>query len=689
MNPSSEKDEKSEPILNNEKEEDKGLLIENPEKRTKAQIIASNKEDKDSISKRKFPVKEKEKEDPILVAKRRQTIRDGILTLIGNEFHRIASGCIMVIFSLTTYLISYLRHYQTKKSITLQYTYFIGPVMSITMGLFTPTVGIIENKLGLKLALILGSILHIWSVIILYLSKNYYIDLFAFFINSIGSSMAALLSRNLMGYFFHIRGKLTGILSVVSSFVSSGYNIIGEKWIVNPNSEEAVVDRSYYSVEVCQNLLTYFKFCLFVISIGTLLTVIFIVPYDKKKHIMLFAPKGFKGFDKSKMGKFDKSKMKQFDKKKIIRKEDIDQQKIGPIITDDEKSEKSGVKKIINEQVEEKKENENKEKENKKEENKEEENIKIDEIVKKENPKKDKKDKNKKDFSKTSSVPAFLVTNKDKLLFSSGIMENDENSEGNNNIKIPLQKKRSQSISYKELNTAAKFPLINVIPEMEVVAVARPNRGRRNKFNIRFIMKALKSRRVLFLFLMGLFSAPLGNFLMSTWRPIGIRKGVPTIYLQNIGTYRPFITCATTLIFSTLTDYVPFKYLYVLFSVLSSIIGVTFCFTFGNPILFTIIILLNNVVFTGKMAITGPHYMKVFGLKYYIEIGGVIGLSRVFMSPLCTVFIFLFETYIAAPEQQKPVSDTPYIILFVTSGLLNIISAILGMFEGEDLYNPE
>ena len=83
--------------------------------------------------------------------------------------------------------------------------------------------------------------------------------------------------------------------------------------------------------------------------------------------------------------------------------------------------------------------------------------------------------------------------------------------------------------------------------------------------------------------------------------------------------------------------------------------------------------------------------MKVFGLKYYIEIGGVIGLSRVFMSPLCTVFIFLFETYIAAPEDgQDPaqVSDMPYIILFVTTGLLNIVSAVLSLFETEELFQP-
>lgn len=250
----------------------------------------------------------------------------------------------------------------------------------------------------------------------------------------------------------------------------------------------------------------------------------------------------------------------------------------------------------------------------------------------------------------------------------------------------PSQKKRNRSISYKE-HSNMKFPLINIFPDMEVMAVA-PGKKPRNKFNIQLILKALKSRRVLFLFLMGLFSAPLGNFLMSTWRPIGIRKRIPTEYLQDIGTYRPFITCASSLIFSTLSDYCPFRYLYAFFSILSSIVGFTFCFTFGNPFFFSFIILLNSIVFTGKMSITGPHYMKVFGLKYYIEIGGVIGLIRVFMSPLCTVFIFLFETYIGAPE-GKQTSDTPYFILFISTGLLNLIAAFLSFFETEEEFIPE
>ena len=91
-----------------------------------------------------------ENEEPKITSRKKIALRDGILTLIGNEFHRIGFGCLMVIFNLTTYLMSYLRHYQKEKTITLQYTYFIGPVMSITMGLFTPTVGMLEHKLGLQ-----------------------------------------------------------------------------------------------------------------------------------------------------------------------------------------------------------------------------------------------------------------------------------------------------------------------------------------------------------------------------------------------------------------------------------------------------------------------------------------------------------------------------------------------------------
>ncbi len=633
------------------------VIEEKEEPKLKLSLKDEKKEDKLTLKNEK----EEQFEDPKFISKRKQTFKDGILTLIGNEFHRIGFGCLMVIHNLTTYLISYLRHYQDEKSITLQYSYFIGPVMSITMGLFTPCVGIIENKIGLKLSLVLGGILNLWSSVILYFSKNYYFDLFAFFISSLGSGLSVLLSRNLMGYFFHVRGKLSGILSVIGSLVSAGYNEIGEKWIVNPNSEEATVDKSYYTYDVSKNMLAFLRICWICIIVSTALTVIFIVPFDKKKHIQLFKPKRPKEFDKKKKNMKIKGKIKE---------EILQDDKIGPLIPEDEKIEEP------KEKMDEENDKELKEEER--------------DIVNELKPKGKRKNKKRKDeFSKTLSVPIFNISSKDKSLYSSNLIDNiskEINNEENKNY----QRKRSHSVTNTSL-MPSKALLLNLIPEIEVVSLPPLNKPTRKKFSLQLIKQALKSRRVLFLFLMGLFSSPLGNFLMSTWRPIGIRKGIPTIYLQNIGTYRPFITCGATLIFSTLSDYVPFRYMYFGFSILSTIIGVTFCFTFRSPGFFSFIILLNSIVFAGKMSITGPHYMKVFGLKYYIEIGGVIGLSRVFMSPLCTVFIFLFETYIAAPEDgQDPaqVSDMPYIILFVTTGLLNVVSAILSLFETEELYQP-
>ena len=636
-------------------------VIEEKEEKEEPKLKLSLKDEKKEDKLTLKNEKEEQFEDPKFISKRKQTFKDGILTLIGNEFHRIGFGCLMVIHNLTTYLISYLRHYQDEKSITLQYSYFIGPVMSITMGLFTPCVGIIENKIGLKLSLVLGGILNLWSSVILYFSKNYYFDLFAFFISSLGSGLSVLLSRNLMGYFFHVRGKLSGILSVIGSLVSAGYNEIGEKWIVNPNSEEATVDKSYYTYDVSKNMLAFLRICWICIIVSTALTVIFIVPFDKKKHIQLFKPKRPKEFDKKKKNMKIKGKMKE---------EILQDDKIGPLIPEDEKIEEP------KEKMDEENDKELKEEER--------------DIVNELKPKGKRKNKKRKDeFSKTLSVPIFNISSKDKSLYSSNLIDNiskEINNEENKNY----QRKRSHSVTNTSL-MPSKALLLNLIPEIEVVAVPPLDKPTRKKFSLQLIKQALKSRRVLFLFLMGLFSSPLGNFLMSTWRPIGIRKGIPTIYLQNIGTYRPFITCGATLIFSTLSDYVPFRYMYFGFSILSTIIGVTFCFTFRSPGFFSFIILLNSIVFAGKMSITGPHYMKVFGLKYYIEIGGVIGLSRVFMSPLCTVFIFLFETYIAAPEDgQDPaqVSDMPYIILFVTTGLLNVVSAILSLFETEELYQP-
>ena len=90
--------------------------------------------------------------------------------------------------------------------------------------------------------------------------------------------------------------------------------------------------------------------------------------------------------------------------------------------------------------------------------------------------------------------------------------------------------------------------------------IKKKRKKEKKKLIITIIKKSLKSRRILKLFLIGVTYAPLMNFLMNMWRPIAIRVGIPTIYQQNLNTYNPFVSCASILIFSWLSDTVPFRF---------------------------------------------------------------------------------------------------------------------------------
>ena len=483
---------------------------------------------------------EKEKKE------QKKILKDSIKTLIGTEIFRLGIHSLLVQLGLSTYLISYLRFFQDKRTLTLQHSYFFRLTVLLVMnilGIFTPY---IQKKLGFRTVVIFIGVSGTLYYLILYISTNYYLSLFSHFLSAISNSFALLIERNLMGYFYEIRGKLNGGIAVISSLIASGYNMLAEKFIINPYSDEADIDGNYYSFDVSQNLKTYFIIIMVIFIIGTFFGLILIIPYDIKKH-----------------------------KNAIFGRKNSS--------------------------------NENEEQS---------ENINVE--------------------------SEFKEGDNNKILLD----ENDSKEEKENeNSKSGSQKKK---------------------PKMTIL----------------FIKKALKSKRILRLFLMGIFSSPILAFLNNMWRPIAIRKGIPTIYQQNINTYTPFVSCASTLIFSSLSDSISFKYLFVSLASINSFAGACFYFTLKSPLLFTLILLLNTGASAGRLAIIRPHYMKVFGLKRYIQISGVIGLYRVIMLPLNYFFMFYFDDIFAKGKEN--ISDTPYIILFISCSALNAISVVLGFFEPED-----
>ena len=513
--------------------------------------------------------------DEIQKEEKQKRIRnDAIKTLIGTEIHRFGFGTLMALNALKSYLLSYLRHFQKEKTLNLQHGYFFGLIILVTMSIFNIFAPAIQKKLGLRLVMIFCSLIDVLSCFILYVSKNYFLDLFAYFLRSFAGSQGVLIGRNLMGYFYEIRGKLSGSLSLVGSLVSSGYNILAEKIIINPMSDEADVDGSFYTFDVSKKILNFILLTIFLIIFSTIISLILIVPYDKEIH--------GKGLF-SRNNEF--SKIKKVKIKNTVDIEDIDK--------------------------------------------------------------------------------AFKNDDNNGALFPSEDNEGTKNENINENIKEN-----------------------KILDDDDDKKEKEEKKKKRKGLTIAIIKKSLKSKRILKLFLMGLFSIPLMNFLVNMWRPIAIRKGIPTIYQQNLNTLRPYVACASTLVFSWLSDTIPFRYLYSVLAFISSFVGIFFCFTLKSPVLFMLILLLNTIASSGRMAITGPHYMKVFGLKHFIEIGGVIGLYRVFMSPICYVFMFLFDEKYAKIGTQE-ISDAPYFALFIVCGALNIISAVLSLSEPEEKFIEE
>ena len=64
---------------------------------------------------------------------------------------------------------------------------------------------------------------------------------------------------------------------------------------------------------------------------------------------------------------------------------------------------------------------------------------------------------------------------------------------------------------------------------------------------------------------------------------------------------------------------------------------------------------------SGRGAISLPHFMKVFGLDYYIQISTIISIPSTIFGPLCNIFMFLFDNAYALKEDSaEEVSISSY-----------------------------
>ena len=528
--------------------------------------------------------------------------KNGILSVIGAITHKLGISALWVLANLSTYLISYLRKFEDplNRHLNLLYSYFFGPILSTTITAFMPICGIVEFKLGCQKAIIIGALIIISAYTIMYISHNIFIDMFATFLFGIGLSISTTLStKNALMYFFNQKGTIGGILELISSSLSAMHNKIGES-IVNPDGinpdikDEKDPTKLFYSIEISERILNFYLLELGINGLSTLLTLLFLVPYD------LNAAKKLKK-------EIIKNKKKKIDEKNNEKKIDEKNNKI-PLLPENEKNI------ITNPQP-------------KRYEVADADNDSYMEINKEENEKKEEN-------------------------------ENNENNDNNNSLQS----------------------------------------NNENNYSTSHFKIAIKSFRVWKLFILNLTYFLAVNLVLVMWRPVGINQEIETETLQLIGTLNFIMTSIGTPFFGFLADKLQFRILYTLIGGLTSLICFSFYFTFNKPILFSIMVCGMNFILGGHIAILPPHYMKVFGMKYYVEIGGVIGLATVIMGPLCSFFAFFLENSVGNLDvienpsiedilEAKIAKMFAYRIIFFSGAALNIVAIIIGIFESDDEFD--
>ena len=195
------------------------------------------------------------------------------------------------------------------------------------------------------------------------------------------------------------------------------------------------------------------------------------------------------------------------------------------------------------------------------------------------------------------------------------------------------------------------------------------------------VKKAIYNIRAVKLFFMIFCFLPTINFINNTWRPIGIYYNINTYYLQLTGTLYSLIGCISSILFSLIGDKITFRILFVLYSLIITIVSFIFPLSFNNEIFFISGILTISFILNGFNIIIDPHIMKIYGMENYIKIGGVIRSS----GGICEIFSVFFAFYIENNFSGN--KNYVYKFMYIISGCFSMISLLFGLLESDDKFN--
>ena len=201
-------------------------------------------------------IEEEEKSQSLEEDAKNNEFLKGVSTVVGAILVNFMAGSIYGLCTVIVYQISYIKGEDPNNFITVDHIDFYYPLEIIFQCLSSFLSGILEKNLGLHLTNLLGFFLLGLGYFIMFLSKNFFIDLLSMIVGGIGNGIIYYPStKNACLWFMDHNGLIIGILETTISLGSFFFSIIGET-IINYEGIESGED-DLYNLDIAQNIKIY------------------------------------------------------------------------------------------------------------------------------------------------------------------------------------------------------------------------------------------------------------------------------------------------------------------------------------------------------------------------------------------------------------------------------------------------
>ena len=190
--------------------------------------------------------------------------------------------------------------------------------------------------------------------------------------------------------------------------------------------------------------------------------------------------------------------------------------------------------------------------------------------------------------------------------------------------------------------------------ESETIDKTDVNKNKKNKDNYRNNIKAvIKNKRIWLIIGMNILTPFVLNFSRNTFRVYGALVSMDGGVLQYSQLFIGFSTVFILPIWGIINDKCNYKIMIRIISISCVIQAVILSIFIKSNLIYLICIFFGSILGAGFMSTMNLHTLKVYGIKYSIEIRGIIGIFGSVFSILNGIISFIISKYYHTGEELQ------------------------------------